>query len=78
MGVKMKIKKNKMRYKVSEGEFEIYLDIDYETDEVKILNECQEEKFVFSSNWTVERMEKWEKVIKLMNRALEIIDKEYR
>ena len=78
MGVKMKIKKNKMRYKVSEGEFEIYLDIDYETDEVKILNECQEEKFVFSSNWTVERIEKWEKVIKLMNRALEIIDKEYR
>jgi len=78
MGVKMKIKKNKMRYKVSEGEFEIYLDIDYETDEVKILNECQEEKFVFSSNWTVERMEKWEKVIKLMNRALEIINKEFK
>ena len=78
MGVKMKIKKNKMRYKVSEGEFEIYLDIDYETDEVKILNECQEEKFVFSSNWTVERIEKWEKVIKLMNRALEIINKEFK
>ena len=78
MGVRMKVKKSSSCYKISEGEFEIYLEIDYETGEVKILNEEKQDEFVFSSNLTPERIEKWEKVIKLMNRALEVINKEFK
>jgi len=72
----VKVKISNANYKISEGEYEISLGINYETDEVTILNEHEEKDFLFKGNVTAERMQKWAKVFKLMNRALEIIDKE--
>lgn len=74
----MRVKLDKSLYRINEAAFQIFLEVDHHNKDVKITNEIKGRGFVFDSCLDKKTVEKWEKVIKLLGRAIEIIKQELK
>jgi len=74
----MKVKQENCCYKISEKEFEIFLEIDRRSGEAAIFKNERRDNFEFNDFIGKKTIEKWERTLKLLKRALEIVKKEVK